>query len=360
LRVDFVSTSGSVSLEQLIALSDEMSALVRSGVPLDRGLVLAGGELRGRAGALASRLGERLERGEGLDAALSADGRAVPVFYRAVIEAGVRTGRLSTALEGLAAYGRSLAETRRAIGLALLYPLMVVLLAYGLFIGFIVFIAPRLSSAFATFHLTQIRSLAAFEWFGEHLVYWVPILPVILIILSVAWLRSGRAATLRPGRLSGLLRLVPGLRSMLALAQTADFADLLSLMIENGVPLDQGVDLAAEAAGAPALRNAAAEIAEGVRRGDALTTLAAQQRGLPPMLAWVLATTAARGPLASALRHTAATYRRRAARRAEAMLTLLPTILICVVGFSAAAVYAASVFQPVITLWFDLATPGSD
>jgi type II secretory pathway component PulF len=358
--VDFVSTSGSISLEQLIALSDEMSALVRSGVPLDRGLVLAGGELRGRAGALASRLGERLERGEGLDAALSADGRAVPEFYRAVIEAGLRSGKLSTALEGLAGYGRSLAETRRAIGLALLYPFMVVLLAYSLFVGYVVFIAPRLSSTFATFHLGQMRSLAAFEWLGEHLVYWVPILPVILVLSMAAWWRSGRAATLRPGRLSGLLRLVPGLRSMLALAQTADFADLLSLMIENGVPLDQGVELAAEAAGAPSLRIAAAEIADGVRRGDALTTLATQQRGLPPMLAWVLSTTSARGPLASALRHTAATYRRRAARKAEALLTILPTILLCVVGFTAAAIYAASVFQPVIMLWFDLAVLGSD
>jgi type II secretory pathway component PulF len=355
-----VSTRGSVSLEQLIALSDEMSALVRSGVPLDRGLLLAGRELRGRAGAVASRLGERLERGESLDEALVADGRAVPALYRAVIEAGLRSGRLSTALEGLAAYARNLAETRRAIGLAFLYPLMIVLLAYGLFIGFVLFIAPRLSSAFVTFNLAQLGSLAAFEWFGTHLVYWVPVLPIILVILTAAWLRSGHATTLRPGRLSGLLRLIPGLRSMLGLAQTADFAELLSLLIENGVPLDQGIDLAAEAAGAPALRKAAVDIAEGVRRGEEMSTLVARQRGLPPMLAWVLATTAARGPLASALRHAGATYRRRAKQRAEALLTLLPTILLCVVGFTAAAIYTASVFQPVIMLWYDLATPGSE
>ncbi len=259
------SSAGPVTLDQLIALSDEMAALVRAGVPLDRGLVAAGRDLRGRAGRLASRLGDRLERGEGLGKALEADGETVPPFYRAVVEAGLRSGRLSKAMEGLATYARSFAETRRAIGLALLYPVLVLLLAYALLVMFSVWVAPKLLDSFATFRIAVPRLLEATVWLGDHLLYWVPIFPALLAMLVLAWVLSGRASALRPGRLTGLIRLVPGMKSVLNLAQTADFADLTALMVEHDVPLDQAIGLAAEATGSPRLRAAAAEVAERLR-----------------------------------------------------------------------------------------------
>ncbi len=354
------SSAGAVTLDQLIALSDEMAALVRAGVPLDRGLVAAGRDLRGRAGRLAERLGERVGQGDALATALEADGDAVPEFYRAVVEAGIRSGRLSKALEGLAAYARSFADTRRAIGLALLYPVLVLLLAYGLFVMFVVWVAPRIAETFATFHLAGVSVLDVLRWLGDRLIYWVPIVPVAVLLLVIGWLHSGRASALRPGRLSGLLGLVPGMRSILDLSQTADFADLLALMVEHGVPLGRGIALAAEATGSPKLRAAAAEVALRMERGDPGDGAATGPGGLPPMLAWVIATSGARGPLAPALRHAAATYRSCASRRAEALQAVLPSVLLCAVGAVAGVVYILAVFTPVIALWRELALPGSD
>lgn len=354
------SSAGAVTLDQLIALSDEMAALVRAGVPLDRGLVAAGRDLRGRAGRLASRLGDRLERGEALGTALEADGETVPPFYRAVVEAGLRSGRLSKALEGLATYARSFAETRRAIGLALLYPMLVLLLTYGLFVMFTLWVAPKLASTFATFRLGGTRVLDTVGWLGEHLIYWVPIPPIVLLMLMIGWLRSGRASTLRPGRLTGLLRVVPGMRSVLDLAQTADFADLMALMVEHGVPLDEAIGLAAEATGSPRLRASAGAVAERLRRGDPADEATAGPGGLPPMLSWVIATSGAMGPLGPALRHSAATYRSRAARKAEMLQALLPSVLLCAVGAVAGIIYVMAVFTPVVALWRELALPGSD
>jgi type II secretory pathway component PulF len=350
----------SISLDQLIALNDEMSALVHAGVPLDRGLLAVGRDLRGGAGPLARRLGERLERGEALDSALEAEGRAIPSFYCSVVEAGLRSGKLSKALEGLAVYARNFAETRRAIGLALLYPLLVVTLAYGLFVAFVLMVAPRFSSAFESFRFGPMRSLAFFDWLGAHLAYWVAIVPIGLIFLASWWLRSGRAITLRPGRLDGLLRFIPGLGSVLSLAQAADFAELLALMVEHGVPLDEGIRLAAEATGSPTLRASADEVAEGLRRGDPLSILTKPRRGLPPMLAWVLATSEAQGSLATALRHAGETYRGRASRKSETLRAMLPTLLLCVVGALAAILYTVAVFQPLTMLWHDLSIPGAD
>jgi type II secretory pathway component PulF len=355
------SAPSSITVEQLIALSDEMAALVRSGVPLDRGLVAAGRDLRGRVGRLAERVGGRLEQGDALAAALEADGAAVPEFYRAVVEAGLRSGRLAKALEGLAAYGRGFAETRRAIGLALLYPTMVVGLAYGLFLLFVLRVAPRLSETFVTFRLGTLGTLELFDWLRAHLIYWAPILPAAMVLLAIAWWESGRASAIRPGRLGGLLRLIPGIGSVFATARAADFADLLALMVEHGVPLDEGIALAAEATGSRSLRASASAIAEGLRRGDPVEVAASvssrSSGGIPPMLAWVLATSAARGSLPPALRHAAHGYRRRAERRAESLRGALPTALVCLLGATTVIAYTALIFHPIVALWQGLAAP---
>src|SRR3954468_5174792 len=95
-----------ISLEQLIALNDEMVALVRAGMPLERGLRAAGRDLSGKLGRVTSSLGERMGGGQSLPGALAAEGDRFPKVYRAVVEAGVRSGRLASALEGLAGYAR--------------------------------------------------------------------------------------------------------------------------------------------------------------------------------------------------------------------------------------------------------------
>ncbi len=349
-----------IGIDRLIALNDEIAALVHAGVPLDRGLTAVGRDTRGRLGHLATRLGERLERGESLDASLEAEGKAVPSFYRSVVAAGVRSGRLASALEGLATYARKFAETRRAIGLALIYPIIVAMLAYVLFLLFVMLLAPRFSSVFATFRFERLGSMTLFDWLHDHPVYWVPVVPALLLLLLAWWVQSGHAAVLRPRRLGGVFRLVPGLGTILMQAQAADFADLLSLMVDNGVSLDEAIVLAADATDSPALRSSAVHLAEGIRRGDSLAALSKESRSLPPMLAWVLSTSTTVGSLAPALKHAAETYRQRAGRGAEMLKTTLPAVLLCVVGAVSAIVFIVAVLHPVLRLWYDLAIPIND
>ncbi len=133
---------GAVSVDQLIALNDEILALVRAGLPLERGLRDAGRDLGGRLRLVTEALSDRMARGESLSQALAAESDRIPKLYRAVVEAGSRAGRLSVALEGLSAYARGYVEMRQAIGLAMLYPMVVVMLAYGLFVGLSVCTSP--------------------------------------------------------------------------------------------------------------------------------------------------------------------------------------------------------------------------
>jgi len=92
-----------MNLDDLIALNDEIAALVRAGVPLEMGLAELGGDLPGRLGRFATALAQRTAQGESLAQAIAGDAGQLPQAYRAVVEAGVRAGRLPAALEAVAA-----------------------------------------------------------------------------------------------------------------------------------------------------------------------------------------------------------------------------------------------------------------
>ena len=114
-----------MTIDGLLALNDEIAALVRAGVPLEQGLADLGADMPGRLGKAAVALAERTARGESLDQALADQAVAISPTYRAVVQAGVRAGRLPAALEAIAASAHRTAETQRAAVVAVSYPLLV-------------------------------------------------------------------------------------------------------------------------------------------------------------------------------------------------------------------------------------------
>jgi general secretion pathway protein F len=90
-----------ITLDQLTALNDEIAALVRSGVPLETNLAEIGEDLPGTLGKITMLLAQRASRGESLPQLIAECSAQFPPVYRAVVEAGLRAGRLSAALESL-------------------------------------------------------------------------------------------------------------------------------------------------------------------------------------------------------------------------------------------------------------------
>jgi len=136
------STTGSVRLEELLALNEEIAALVRAGVPLELGLREYGSSMRGAIGRLSQRLSDRMENGLSLQEALDEEGDHLPGVYRAVVEAGLRAGRLPEALETLSRVARSLLALHRQVVSALIYPAIVLVLIFLMTFAFAEYIIP--------------------------------------------------------------------------------------------------------------------------------------------------------------------------------------------------------------------------
>lgn len=335
----------SLSLDELIALNDEIAALVRAGVPLEAGLAELGSDMPGRLGKFAVALSERTARGESLADAIMDDAGQLPAAYRAVVRAGVRAGRLPAALEAIAAAARRLSETHRAAVSAALYPLLVVLVAWSGLLFFTKKLAPELAATFRAFNVPGHQFFDALGWIGSGAQYWGPILPVTVVVLAIAWwFASTRASALQGTRADSLLGRIPWMGPMLRWSRTATFLEVLALLIENQTPLPEAVTLAAQASGDAKTVKAAQDLAVSLNNGHTRPMNASVV--FPPLLNWLLLAASRDDALLPALQHAAATYHRRARHQSDLLRLFLPILLTITIGGSVTALYALTLFAP--------------
>ena len=334
-----------LSLERFIALNDEIAALARIGIPLDLGLRDLGREMPGRLGAATERLRQRLAEGQPLATAFRDACSDFPPAYQAIVAAGVRSGRLPQALESVSASTRNIVATRRTVRNAMIYPVFVVIIAYVLFVFFAIEWTPRLVDFFRQVTYSDPAFVQWMSSVSRTAQYWAPMVPVAVAV-PIAWwyIRSRRTVSHSRGRLRHT-------------AHLATFAELLAALIENRVPLDEALTLAAAATNNRRLQLAGQEWAEQVRQGKPITLTPTQRGVIPDWLAWLLQHTGNQSELARNIAESGELYRREVKRLATWYATVFPFLVTAAVGGSATLISAVLILGPWFYILYRISSP---
>ena len=341
-----------VSIDDFVALTDEIAALARAGVPLSRGLLELGSDLPGRLGQLVHVVGQRLERGETLEQIVAQSPELFPPAYRAVIAAGAKVGRLPAALERVSQSARRTSQLQQSFALAMFYPTVLLFVAYVLILFWFDKLLPTLATVFDDFVPASRPFWEAALAFREHMWWWGPLLILLVALWWIwFWWRSSRAASgleLHPMLCWGAIGTLVKMRRA---GRLAALADTLAMLVEYGVPLPEGLKLAAETTSDRRLIAAAGELAEGLNRGESRRN----PGGFPPLLAWAIASGQVQAELPHILRRMAAAYQDEAARHAQWMSLTRPIFLTAVLGGATVILFALLHFGPFIMLLYQLA-----
>jgi general secretion pathway protein F len=337
-----------VSIAQLQALCDEIAALVRAGVPLEQGLASAGSELPGRLGSLAHSLEQRLQRGEDLPTALRSMPGKFPDFFVSLVEAGIRSGRLGLALEGMAATGRQMNELRNSIILAMMYPVTLFFVAYILLFAVVSRVAERINEFYVATELVPSRWSRAVAAFGRIDWVWHALFLLAVVVVMLVWLWATRRARLLQGEHgTWALGWLWSARCLLADGRACSFADILALLLLQEVPSPVALRLAGQASGSRQLAAAAERAASGLELGKE----APCDNDFPPRLRWWVAALgspvgASSSQLARGLRRFADVYRERVLNRAEWLRIYVPMFATLIIGGMMAVIYFSAVLYP--------------
>ena len=345
------------NLDRLIGLGEEISALVRTGLPLEESLLLKSQAEHGKIGNHLRQLAERLGTGESLADAVRNDSVFPPVFA-AVVEAGIKSGNLSGSLDSLTECIRSLRDARLFLLRSTLYPLVLFTSLWFVFAFLVVFAAPQFARFFDAYNETfilfdAVRYITATNETVLGFTFGVPLLAWVFYIVWT--IRSARSDVIQLMGHSTVFRWLPWIGRAAIELQKAAFARILAMLVRSSLPLDQAILLAAKSCNErywsrDSLEALQKRIVDGKANVYPRSTVS-------PLIEWSLGISDQK-MLLEGVDHYAEMARTRAGLLLAKCEMFLPAILTFILAVSIGLCYFLTVFWPYFRMLNFLAEPG--
>ncbi len=328
-----------LNLEQLREINMLLVATVRGEAPLVEALRIASGGARGQKRRILQQMLTDLEEGSRLSEALQNQSAYFPDSYREVIQAGEQSGYLGAVLEGVARYLDQMLDLRRSLGLALLYPLLVLISSYFIFLVVGSFTVGAFLVHFQEFGMEIPFALQIPEWLFRHLNYWAWLPPLLLLISWISWMR-GNSWEGVSGNSLGVMNLIPGFSSIVRTHRLANFTEVVGILLDRGVPYHEALRTAAHASGERRLLSLTQPHTHGLKPPERL----------PPFVHWLLNQAAESGNVRETVNNAAEMYRRRADMATVILKSTAPILFLVFIAGGSTALYVVTVFFPFLDI----------
>ena len=331
-RVKLSGFKKKLSTAELSLMIRQLHTLISAGKPLADALQVLAQQAQGRTQQqFLTHLYDAVAEGHALAAALRQSPFKVPEEVIATIAAGEESGHMSAVLSRLAEAIERQEKLNKKMKAALIYPILMVVVAVTIVFFLVVYVVPKVVEVFANMHqtlppLTQgLIHLSAFlqqHWLGLLLGLIGSVIGFKLLMRRPKW----------RFRFESLLLRLPGVRTFLIYAASARWARTLGVLLDSGVPTLQALHISAETMSLLPLKQKVVVMSETVRKGKSIS-FAMQEAGFFPLLLVNLAETGeGNGQLSQMLLKGAERYEEDVETAAQTLISILEPALIIVMG----------------------------
>lgn len=326
----------------LAAATRQLATLVSAGLSLDAALATIAEQFgASQLASVLSDVREAVIQGNPLHQALARHRTVFPDLFVNMVEVGESSGTLDKSLHRLADFLENQSRTRSRIRAALAYPILMTLVGSGVMAFLFIFVVPKITRMLVEMEMTLpwptvlLISLAnfLFDW------WWLLALLLAAAVYALHRYRITAEGRLKTDRL--LLRMPLSGRLLLLIA-TGHFARTLGTLLESGVPLLHGLNIAKNLLANRVLRQAVDTARGRVQEGGGLAVALRETEAFPTMLTQVIAAGEQSGQLEDMLFRVADTYEHQTDLAITSMLSLLEPLMIllmgAVVGFAVLAI----------------------
>ena len=294
-----------ISVNDLSLITRQLATLVQAGMPLEECLK-AVAEQGEKAHIRSMMMGVRSKVIEGYPLAESfADYPHVfDELFCSMVAAGEKSGHLDTVLNRLADYAENRQKMRSKLQQAMIYPIMLTLIAIAVISFLLATVVPKIVDQFVQMGqglptVTEILLAAS-----NFVVHWglLVVIMVVLLIIGVKWLLT--KPHLRLACDKKILRL-PVIGKVVRGLNTSRFARTLSICTSSAIPLLDGMKVAADVMSNQYFKQQVLEAADNVREGASLRISLEQTKLFPPMMLHMIASGEQSGELEQMLTRSA-------------------------------------------------------
>lgn len=322
----------SMSAADLAMVTRQLATLVHSSLPLEEALLAVSEQTESpRVKSILIGVRSRVMEGHTLADGFGDFPQAFPEIYRATVAAGEQSGHLDAILERLADYTENRQVLRQKVQHAMIYPVVLSVLALLIVGGMLVYVVPKVVGVFANTGRDlpglTVMLIAISDFLRDYGIF-------LLATIGAAGFGARRALR-QPGpkrRFDTLLLRLPLVARLVRGANTARFTRTLSILSGSGVPLLEGLRISAEVITSIPMREAVEAAAERVREGAPIGKSLAVAGHFPPICIHLISSGEASGELEAMLARAAQNQEREMDGLIAALLGILEPALIVGMG----------------------------
>ncbi len=261
---------GGVKSKVLTAFTRQLSILQDAGLPILRSLRIL--EMQCKPGQLKNCLMDtcdEIEGGSTLSEAMAKSPKAFDRLYVNMIKAGEAGGALEVILKRLAEFQERSLSLKRKIKGALIYPIMVVMVAVCILTFIMIKIVPAFVKIFEDFEVelpTMTIILMKISYAAVNFWYLVPAVPIGV------WLMVKLIRKFKPGRMGWdlfMLR-IPIFGQLVEKSIVARTTRTLGTLVSSGVPILEAMNITRETSGNAMFENLFSKISDSIREGESI------------------------------------------------------------------------------------------
>lgn len=333
----------------LFLLTQQWASLLRAGLNVDASLATLAGQVDKPAhGLIINAVRSEVRAGHSLASALAMHPRSFPPLYLALIRAGETAGELGEVLSRLADYLSESQAMRSKTMEAMIYPMVMLVVALGVVGVLLAFVVPQVVTVFQNQHqtlplLTRILlSVSGAVRAGGGYALCVAVLGVMWWQHAMKQYAFRRAVDVR------LLR-VPVLGKLLRSADTARFASTLAILVRSGVPLLLALEAGKQLIERLPLKELVGIALQEVNAGKSLSRALKHKDGFPPLLINLIASGEQSGQLSDMLAQAARLEQLSLEHDVSILIKLLEPLMILVMGGMVLMIVLA-ILQPIFNI----------
>lgn len=333
----------------IVIFSRQFSTLVASGVPIVQGLSILEAQAENPAfKTVLTALRADIEGGLAIADAMKKHPDAFNELYVSMIRAGEVGGILDTILERLSAYLESSEALKAKVKAAMMYPVIITIIAGGITIFLLVGVIPTFKTIFADFGAelpmpTQIL-MGISDILKHNFLYLVGAgIGAFFGFKKFAKSKFGRK------KLDNLILKLPVFGILLKKVAIAKFSRTLGTLIKSGVPILQGLETVATTAGNVVVEEAINSCRDSIREGGRIADPLKKANLFPPMVVSMVGVGEETGCLDNMLVRIADFYDQEVDTAVKGLTSMIEPIVIVVMGVVIGGIVIA-MFMPMLSM----------
>ena len=332
-----------------LVFNQELATLLKAGMPLVQSLDI----LRQRVAhpilkTVLDDVYERVKAGSSLSESFEAHGALFSGVYTASLMAGEKSGGLEQVLRRFVAYVKIVSEVRRKTLSALIYPAILVTLAFGVVSYLVLRVVPQFRAFYTNFG-ADLPWATRLILDGSALIR--TYLPLLILVIGATagafawWVRQ-------PGqkeRLHRLLLRLPWAGSLARRFATSQLSRTLATLLGGGIPLVSALEIAGRSIGNRYIAGELVTVAQRVREGDSLAAAMTARGIFPDVALKMIEVGESTGALQEMLNSIADFYDEEIETNLARFVTMVEPILLVAIGLVIAGLLLA-LYMPLFQL----------